>query len=363
MSKTKRNLNKEILALFSGQSSVVTIPKLYIELTGSHSLALVLNQCVYWSNKSHCKYGYFYKEYDEWFNETHIPERTLRRRFDSLENSGWITTKVKKVKGVNTKHIQPHMNKIIESISNMLDIECPERPHLSANTYSLNNCQLEDKSICTNNAPTGQSGRSETATLADSSIYTDKYNQLNTTKLQSSSSFFFSETLDQSLLSQKLFRDERTDEEFMDQVINHVENHSDKAYSRLVRAQGALKLLTKLKKDGIIFYAKGSQPNEITVPKSVKSKPEGPLNQEELSLINEYNSAMKYHDIDPNRINLFLSKEKQKLAQDLIATANALYAKESPPCPNQSQSNNVRKSSLASVSNLVSHLRLSPHAS
>lgn len=356
MATPKRNLNKEIIALFSGQASIVSTPKLYIELTGSHSLALVLNQCVYWSNKSECENGWFHKEYEEWFEEIHIPERTLRRRFDRLENSGWITTKVKKVRGVNTKHIQPHMDKIIESISIMLNMDCPNRPDC------LDRIKNEQKP-CTKVAPIGHFGRLESATLAVSRArvpyIADNYNQIKTTNCQVSSSFFFSETLDQNLLSQKLHRDERSDEEFMEHVIDHVENHSDKQYSQIVRAQGALKLLTKLKKEGVLFYAKGRQPKEIKKPSASKPKENMLFTPDELNLINEYNAAMKYHTVDPNRINLFLSKELQTKAQELILRGNAVQAKESQPCQRPSPSKNVRANSLKSVSSLVSHLPLS----
>jgi hypothetical protein len=60
------NLNKEILALFSGQANTITVPSLYIKLTGGrYTRANVLNQCVYWSNKSELGGGLFHKEYDE----------------------------------------------------------------------------------------------------------------------------------------------------------------------------------------------------------------------------------------------------------------------------------------------------------
>lgn len=121
MNVHKLNVNKHILTLFSGQASIVTTPKIYIELTGSHSLATVLNQCVLWSNKTNINDGWFYKDYQGWFDEIRIPERTLRRRFDLLEQKGWISTKVKMIRGKNIKHIYTHIEKIIESLSNMLN--------------------------------------------------------------------------------------------------------------------------------------------------------------------------------------------------------------------------------------------------
>jgi len=349
MSSPKINLNKEIIALFSGQASVVTTPKLYIKLTGSHSLAIVLNQCVYWSNKSEHKDGWFYKQYHEWFDEVHIPERTLRRRFDRLEQMGWITTKVKKIRGLNTKHIYPHMDKIIDSISIMLSTDCPDRPTSPVSPES-------EQKPCTKVAPTGQSGRSEPATLSDSSIYTEDYKQIKTTTAVSS--FIFSETLDQNLLSQKLHRDERSDAEFMDHVVEHVDNHSDKQFTRLVRAQGALKLITRLKKEGIVFYAKGKQPKLEDKPKAVKTK--GPFTQEELEAVQELNHALKMADWGSTVEVHMPNKERREFA---FAVKERMKAMEAPKCQNSLPEKNARKNCSTSVSNLVSHLNLSQQGS
>ncbi len=250
MSTTKINLNKEIIALFSGQASILTTPKLYVQLTGNHSLAIVLSQIVFWSNKSKLKDNWFYKPYEEWFDEILMPERTLRRRFDKLESKDLILTKVKKINGLNIKHIKPNMDKIIELISIMLDQNCPNRPLCP-------NEENKGLSTCTKVAPIGQLGRSESATLSGSSIYTEENLHKNTTNCESSSSFYFSETLDKNLLNQKLFSDERSDSEFMFEVIEHIDFFSDLKYSRIVRAQAALKMLIKLKSQNIIFRVSG----------------------------------------------------------------------------------------------------------
>lgn len=307
MSTATKNINKEILALFSGQAAMVTTPKLYVELTGNHSLAVVLNQCVFWSNKSASKDGWFHKEYQEWFDETHVPERTLRRRFDKLEQHGWITTKVKKIGGINVKHIYTHTERIIDAITNMLHPDCPDRPECP------NGAEIEQPP-CTEIAPTGQGGRLETAKVADSSIYTDENLQKKTTNCESSSSFpsqetadynhnqtqgmnediqaedstdfstksdyqnnqskkesllpnkdlncdystnfVFSQTIDRNILQQKLSRDTRTDEDFLEECVYHVDHRSDNNFPRLQRAGALVKLLKKLKGDNVIFYAK-----------------------------------------------------------------------------------------------------------
>jgi hypothetical protein len=351
MSTAKKNINKEILALFSGQASIVTTPKLYIQLTGSHTLATVLNQCVFWANKSKSSDGWFYKEYQEWFDEIHIPERTLRRRFDRLEQNGWITTKIKKVRGINIKHIHTNIDHIIESISNMLNTDFPDRPLCPDGSNVI-------PKTCTNIAPTGQSGRLEPAKLADSRarvLYIAEENLQKKTTNCSSSSFFFSETIDLEILNTKLFRDERSDEDFMIHAMHHVDNHSDKQHPRLVRAQALLKLLKKLKNDNVIFYAKGLAPKENSKATTTKTK-KSPFTEEELSLVSEYKHAVKF-----NKLDLFMPDlEKREKAVEIIATMKAMEAKS---CQNQSPANNARKNSLTSASNLVSHLNLSQRGS
>lgn len=183
--KKANNINKEIVALFSGfsgQSNTVTIPRMYVELTGSHSTGVVLNQCVFWSNKSKKEEGWFYKTYEEWFEEIHVPERTLRRHFEKLELAGWITTKIKKVNGINVKHIFTHTDRIIESLQNKLYNNNPNQP------------------ICPVSINTGETAvqnLTHPATLADSDrplcpvpLYTDDYIQ-NTKDCETTSSSFF----------------------------------------------------------------------------------------------------------------------------------------------------------------------------
>ena len=246
MSDPKRNLNKEIIALFSGQASIVTTPKLYIQLTGNYNQANVLNQCFYWSSRSSCEDGWFYKEYKEWFKEIHIPERTLRRIFDKLEQKGWITTKIKKVNGINIKHILPHMDKVIDSISNNLHKNRPDRPLCPDGIETI-------PKNCTNIAPTGHIGRLEPATLSDHTIYTDEYLQITKNCNTTVDKFLFSSELEKKILEQKLPSDKRSDLEFLNNCKSHIDFHSDKRFSHSQRIHGLISLLKKLNKSGVIF--------------------------------------------------------------------------------------------------------------
>ncbi len=268
MKTPKANINKEIIALFSGQASILTTPKLYVELTGKISLALVLNQCVFWSNKSKLNGSWFYKTYEEWFEEIHMPERSLRRYFDKLEEEGWIITKVKKVNGQNIKHIFTNIDRIYESLSNITNKDCPNQPMCPSGSISIQNpCTIVD--------PTGHNGRLEPANLADSTIYTEE-NIQNTKTYDPSfrSSSFLSKDLDQKALDLKLPEDRRTDEQFLESCAFHVDHRSDQSLPRLQRSYALIKLLTKKLNEGIIFTTEkdklsGEAPKPAKRPETV----------------------------------------------------------------------------------------------
>lgn len=226
---SSKNLNKELLILFPGNQAYLTTPKLYTQLTGSHSLALVLSQCIFWSNKSRNLEGYFFKSYEEWIEELNIPERTLRRRFDKLEYMGFINTKIKTVNGLTKKHIFVNMEFIINSISELLDVQPQE-------------------SI-------GQNGRSRSDKVADPTIiYTDEYRQTTTEKSVSDS--FFTEQQQQDLLELKLPSDERTSEEFIENCQHHIEIQNNEMNS-FQRFYGLKKILTALYQTKEKFNALG----------------------------------------------------------------------------------------------------------
>lgn len=240
-----KNINKEIIALFSGQSANVTTAKLYIELTGTYARANVLNQCVYWCNKSKCSYGYFYKTYAEWFEEIHIPERTLRRVLRNFEKEGWIETKIKKVNNINTLHIKPDIDKIIDSIQFLLIKNDPDRPMCPDGSKTT-------QKPCTKTVPTGHFGRSEPAKMADSLyIDPDEYSQISTTTAVSEvtgkdlSCSIFSEKIDQHLLSLRDPNDLRTPQQFLEECKFHTEQRDKTRYSEPQSISGLIKILQR----------------------------------------------------------------------------------------------------------------------
>lgn len=231
---SSKNINKEILFLFPNDKSIITTPKLYVQLTGSHSLAIVLNQLLFWSNKS-SNNDWFYKSYEDWSEETEISIRTLKRRFDKLESMGFISTKIKLVHGKTLKHFFVHVDKIIDCLKN---------------TYP-------DKV-----------GRSASDNLADPTIiYTDEYRQ--TTDEQSVSNSFFSKNQTEELLALKPESDLRTAEEFIENCQHHVEIQRNEMNS-FQRFYGLKKILTSSKASNTAFNAIGFKLRESQRAKSLE---------------------------------------------------------------------------------------------
>ncbi len=117
-----------------------------------------------------------------------------------------------------------------------------------------------------------------------------------------------------------------------------------------------------LEREKLENYTRTSTPKESPKVESPDDKM-GMFTRRQWKIISEYNEAMKYIKVDPNRLNLFLTKDEQEEAQTLIAQLKASKAKESQSCQPPSQPNNARKCSLELASNLVSALTSSQQGS
>ena len=107
---------KALIAQTSGQKNTLTIPKIYVELTGSLTTALLLNQIVFYSDKSKRSDGYFYKTYKEWEEEILLTERQVRNSVNKLKKMGLVETKVMKANGSPTVHYKLDYDKLVELI-------------------------------------------------------------------------------------------------------------------------------------------------------------------------------------------------------------------------------------------------------
>ncbi len=107
---------RHILTQVSGHDRVVTIPKLYIDLTGNLAEAILLNQIVFYSDKSNRKDGFFYKTHEQWAEEICLTERQVRHATKKLKEKNLIETKLLKANGAPTVHYKLLFDNLVKWI-------------------------------------------------------------------------------------------------------------------------------------------------------------------------------------------------------------------------------------------------------
>ena len=140
MSISKKNLNRELLSNFSSGKSQITVPTLYYRLTKSLHKAYLLNQVIFYSNKStHSQDGWFFKSYKDWKSESYLPERTLRTFFKGLEKDDLIEMRIATVNGLRTIFFRPKLDNVSEAIQKMLDDDSKKQEQ---NDYKSSHIEL-----------------------------------------------------------------------------------------------------------------------------------------------------------------------------------------------------------------------------
>lgn len=110
------SLQKQMFSIIkelTGQSNILTMPRIFVELLEDHEQALFLSQLIYWSDKGKLPGGWFYKTYDEWHEETLLTEYKIRKAKKRLEKLGIIETKIKKANGNPTVHYKLNANALV----------------------------------------------------------------------------------------------------------------------------------------------------------------------------------------------------------------------------------------------------------
>lgn len=111
-----RDYISSIITQFSGQNNIIPIPVIYIEITEDYPSAALLNQMIYWSDRTSRKDGYFYKSYNEWYEELHLTEYQVRRATKKLKSFGFVDTALKKANGAPTLHYKVDTKEVSEWI-------------------------------------------------------------------------------------------------------------------------------------------------------------------------------------------------------------------------------------------------------
>ncbi|PJF39386.1 MAG: hypothetical protein CUN54_08840, partial [Phototrophicales bacterium] len=120
-----QTLREYIFGLFkeiAGQRRMLTIPRLFIDLTGDHLAALLLSQIIYWSDRNPNNDGWFAKNAQEWHDELGLSEYQLRRATSRLKDFGVETKRRPSVNhsGGNTLHYRINPDTLSESILKFL---------------------------------------------------------------------------------------------------------------------------------------------------------------------------------------------------------------------------------------------------
>lgn len=110
-----------IISQFTGQANVLTIPRVFIEYTGSMKAALLLSQIIYWTERTGDKEGWFYKTYKDWEDELMMSEASIRRARKVLEKMGLIETKIKKANGNPTVYYKLRIDNFKETFLSFLN--------------------------------------------------------------------------------------------------------------------------------------------------------------------------------------------------------------------------------------------------
>lgn len=117
MSTANGNELKQLLIDLLGQKNRLSIHKSLVYFTGSLERALVLDQIIFWSERStDAKDGWFHKSYEEWEEEITIPKHTLNRIFIYFESLNLMQRKTKVVRGVRKLFIKADMSAIIDQL-------------------------------------------------------------------------------------------------------------------------------------------------------------------------------------------------------------------------------------------------------
>lgn len=105
------NLAQQMLLQFSGQASVITIHRPFVEFTGSLEAGVMLSQLLYWTPRANN--GWIAKTDKDFHDELCLSEYAIRKARTKLIDMGILTTKIKRFNGTPTTHYKLDMNATI----------------------------------------------------------------------------------------------------------------------------------------------------------------------------------------------------------------------------------------------------------
>lgn len=134
---------KELVARISGQASVVTILRVYLDIFDDLELAAVISQCVFWSDKGRTGDGWFYKSQREWKAEIGIKRSALQTAIKQLEDVGIVETRLDGGRHNSpTTYYRVNMDNLTHVITEHLKIRLVEINKSNARSVEINTSDM-----------------------------------------------------------------------------------------------------------------------------------------------------------------------------------------------------------------------------
>jgi hypothetical protein len=133
-----------VVRALSGQSNILVIPKIYLALTNDLKAALVLSQCIFWSDKGGRPDGYIYKTHQEWETETSLTRREFDTARKLLQDLGLVEFEVKRANGHGTLHFRVVVDKLMMELRNIELLSNGSEKDLSSLAESANLGDIQD---------------------------------------------------------------------------------------------------------------------------------------------------------------------------------------------------------------------------
>lgn len=112
--QSKNALINLVTSLLPGKHNTIPISTLVLwALDRDYEAAAMFTQCMYWKDRTDDDEGWFYKSYEDWYDEILIAEACARRKVKKLESMGWIQTMVWQVHRTPKLHYRVLMEQVV----------------------------------------------------------------------------------------------------------------------------------------------------------------------------------------------------------------------------------------------------------
>jgi len=93
----------DTIRAFGGQPKTITIPRPFVDFTGTLEAGMMLNQLIYWSERDGGR-GRIYKSDKDWSDELCLSKYAVRQARERLVEKGVLRTEIHRANGTPTTH-------------------------------------------------------------------------------------------------------------------------------------------------------------------------------------------------------------------------------------------------------------------